>query len=208
MRMKFKPWAKKYISDNENIFIQDEEHLNKFIETKKEVRFELGAGRGSFIHTVAKANPDIIFVGVERFDSVIVSAGAKLKQEPLENLRFWSIDVIKLPDYCNLIKNIDLIYLNFSDPWPKSRHTKRRLTSPVFLNIYHQLLSEVGHIEFKTDNQGLFEYSLSSFSLCQFELSNISLDLHNTERLNIKTEYEIKFSEKGFRINYLEARKR
>ncbi len=207
MRLKYKPWANEYIGENKNIFIQDVEQLKEFTKDAKEVRFELGTGKGRFIYETAKANPEVNFIGVERYKSVIVTAGKKLEEAPLANLRLWAIDVNELNEMPEVLGLIDVIYLNFSDPWPKKRHTKRRLTSEVFLPIYDKLLKVDGHIEFKTDNQGLFEYSLESFPQNNWKISNISLDLHNTERPNIKTEYEEKFSSKGFRINYLEARR-
>lgn len=207
MRLKFKPWAKDYIDGNPEIFIQNEEQLNEYIKDAKEIRIELGCGKGQFIYQLAKLNPEVTFIAVEKYESVIVMAGSKLEENPLPNLKFWAIDVLELEKYDNLLGKIDLIYLNFSDPWPKNRHTKRRLTSDTFLPIYDKLLTKEGHVEFKTDNQSLFEYSLESFPESGWKISNISLDLHNTERFNIKTEYEEKFSAKGFRINYLEARR-
>ncbi len=207
MRLKHKPWANEYIEANPEIFIQNTEQLAAFIEGAKEVRFELGTGKGQFIYQQAKENPDVIFIGVERYKSVIVTAGQKLEEENLPNLKLWAIDVAELLEVEFLKNALDIIYLNFSDPWPKKRHVKRRLTSETFLPTYDYLLKADGHIEFKTDNQGLFEYSLESFPANNWKISNISLDLHNTDRANIKTEYEERFSARGFRINYLEARR-
>ncbi len=207
MRLKHKPWANEYIEANPEIFIQNTEQLAEFIEGAKEVRFELGTGKGQFIYQQAKENPEVIFIGVERYKSVIVTAGQKLEEENLPNLKLWAIDVAELLEVEFLKNALDVIYLNFSDPWPKKRHVKRRLTSETFLPTYDYLLKTDGHIEFKTDNQGLFEYSLESFPANNWKISNISLDLHNTDRANIKTEYEERFSARGFRINYLEARR-
>ncbi len=207
MRLKHKPWANEYIEANPEIFIQNTEQLAEFIEGAKEVRFELGTGKGQFIYQQAKENPEVIFIGVERYKSVIVTAGQKLEEENLPNLKLWAIDVAELLEVEFLKNALDIIYLNFSDPWPKKRHVKRRLTSETFLPTYDYLLKTDGHIEFKTDNQGLFEYSLESFPANNWKISNISLDLHNTDRANIKTEYEERFSARGFRINYLEARR-
>lgn len=205
MRLKFKPWANDYVKDKE-VFIQNEQQLTEFIGDANELRMEFGSGKGQFIHQLAKENPEIKFIGVEKYESVIVHCGEKLKNEPLDNLMFLAVDVLKLTEFKSLRKNVDLIYLNFSDPWPKKRHTKRRLTSETFLPIYTKLLSVVGHIEFKTDNQLLFEYSLSSISSNGFDIYDIYLDLHNTDIYNIKTEYEEKFSSLGFRINKLSAK--
>jgi tRNA (guanine-N7-)-methyltransferase len=208
MRLKYKPWAREYIGKNAKLFIQDETQLNEYLKDAKTVHMELGSGKGRFIHSLAKNNPEITYIGVEKFESVITSCGEKLEKEPLDNLIFWAIDVEKLPEFKILDHKVDLVYLNFSDPWPKKRHTKRRLTSEVFLKVYNHILTNDGHIQFKTDNQALFEYSLESISSNGFNISNISLDLHKTDRENIVTEYEEKFSNLGFRINYLEARRR
>ena len=197
MRLKYKPWARQYVLDNKKFYIQDEKHLEEYLKDAKKIVLELGCGKGRFIHSLAKMNPNITYIGVEKFESVITSCGEKLEEEPLDNLMFWSIDVEKLTSFEILDHNVDFIYLNFSDPWPKNRHAKRRLTSEIFLRVYDYLLVKDGHIEFKTDNQGLFEYSLESISTHGFNISNISLDLHNTDRPNIMTEYEEKFSAAG-----------
>ncbi len=207
MRLKHKPWAADYIEEHPEIFIRNIEEFTAFVADAKEIRMELGTGKGQFIHQMAKLNPDVTFIGVERYKTVIITAGQKLVEEPLPNLKLWAIDVMEFAELDGIKGNVDTIYLNFSDPWPKKRHTKRRLTSETFLPTYEKMLKSEGHIEFKTDNQALFEYSLGSMSSNGWGFANISLDLHNTERFNIKTEYEERFSEKGFRINYLEARK-
>lgn len=207
MRLKFKPWAKDFIKDRKDLFIQDEADLIDFISQSKEVRIEVGCGKGRFIRTLAMQNPDITFVAVERYPAAIVMAAKEIEDAPLPNLKFFSCDIFKLVDNNQVINKFDLLYLNFSDPWPKARHEKRRLTAPAFMNLYADLLKTNGHIEFKTDNQGLFEYSLSSMSKSGWFFDNISLDLHQTDRENIKTEYEEKFSNLGFRICYLEARR-
>lgn len=207
MRLKYKPWATDYIKSNKQLFIQGEEDLYEYIKDAKTVKVEIGCGKGQFIRTLAKQNPDVCYIAVERYETVIVTAAKELEDEPLANLKFYACDISKFNEYSNIFHAVDTIYLNFSDPWPKKRHTKRRLTYSSFLNIYDTMLKPGGHIEFKTDNQALFEYSLSSLSHNRWNLDNISLDLHNTERENIKTEYEIKFSNLGFRICYLEARK-
>lgn len=207
MRLKYKPWADQYIIDNPVIFIQDLNDFNDFIKDKKNIKLEIGCGKGQFIREKAIANPDVTFIAIEKYKTVIVTAAKPLEEQPISNLKFFACDISILSEDIRSNCKIDTIFLNFSDPWPKKRHYKRRLTYKSFLNIYEKLLKSDGHIEFKTDNQGLFEYSLSSFSQEKWYFDNISLDLHNTTRDNIKTEYEEKFSKKGFRINYLEARK-
>ncbi len=208
MRLKFKPWAHDFIIENKKAFIYDEDGLNEYLADAKEIKMELGCGKGQFIHTLAKQNPNIKYVACDLYESVIVVGAQKWVDEPLDNLKFYAIDVAKLSEFEKIKGRVDTIYLNFSDPWPKKRHAKRRLTHKNFLDIYERLLKEDGHIEFKTDNQSLFEFSLESFSKANYIIEDISLDLHNTERENIKTEFEEKFSNKGFRINYLKAYKR
>lgn len=204
MRLKFKPWAKEYI-DNSQYFIHNEEELNQVLLSNDKIRMEFGSGKGKFMYEMAKLNPDIMFIGVEKYESVIVHCGKKLENEPLKNLLFYPIDVFELQNYELLKNRLEVIYLNFSDPWPKKRHEKRRLTSDLFLPLYANLLLPTGYIEFKTDNQGLFEYSLANLTKNNYILTEVNLDLHNTDIPNVKTEYEEKFSNKGFRINKLTA---
>lgn len=155
---------------------------------------------------MAKANPEINYIGIEMIESVLVSALDKAIEADVSNLRLVARDA-KLLEECFEKGEIAQIYLNFSDPWPKKRHTKRRLTNPTFLTIYERLLPEAGEIHFKTDNRSLFEYSLVAFSEYNMLLTFVSLDLHNSDyEGNIKTEYEEKFSAKGFPIYRLEAK--
>ncbi len=208
MRLKFKPWAHDFIMENKEAFIYDEKGLYEYLDGAKSIKMELGCGKGRFIHTLAKQNPDTKYVACDLYESVIVVGAQKWVEEPLDNLKFYAIDVAKLSEFEAIKSKVDTVYLNFSDPWPKKRHAKRRLTHKNFLDIYEKLLKEDGHIEFKTDNQALFEFSLESFSKADYIIEDISLDLHNTDRENIKTEFEEKFSNQGFRINYLKAYKR
>lgn len=208
MRIKFKPWAKDYIKDNPQIFIQSEAHLEYLIRKYKKVYLEIGCGKGQFSINMAKRDPDALYIALERYDSVIVKAGEKKAKEHVDNLYFYAIDIDEVKDFKILRRRIDKIFLNFSDPWPKKRHEKRRLTSKHYLAIYDRILKKNGRIFFKTDNQEFFEYSLVSFNENKFDIVDICLDLHNTDRDNIKTEYEEKFSKKGFRINYCEVKRR
>ena len=207
MRIKFKPWAKEYIKDNNQVFIQNEEHLESLISDYEIIYLEIGSGKGTFSYEMAKQNPKVLYIAIERYDSVIVKAGEKNIDNHLENLWFFSTDIVHVKDYKILQKKINNIYLNFSDPWPKSRHEKRRLTSKNYLDIYDTILTKNGRIYLKTDNQKLFEYSIESLSKNEWAIMDVCLNLHETNRKNIKTEYEIKFSELGFRINYAEIRR-
>lgn len=172
------------------------------------ISIEIGCGKGRFICGKAERNPDKKFIAFERVADVNMMAMEKAFAAGLTNVRFHNGDAKEL---CNLLPphSVDTVYLNFSDPWPKKRNAKRRLTSPLFLEMYKGLLAPDAVIYFKTDNIGLFEYSLETFAECGYTLSNVCYDLHNDGVLsanNIQTEYEEKFSEKGFTINYLEAR--
>nr|WP_330395031.1 tRNA (guanosine(46)-N7)-methyltransferase TrmB [Oribacterium sp. C9] len=168
------------------------------------IRIEIGMGKGQFIEALAARNPDINYIGIERYDTVILKAIKKrelLEQEgtDLSNLTFISIDARLLADVF-APGEVDRIYLNFSDPWPKDRQANRRLTSPVFMKIYREFLKSDGQLEFKTDNMGLFDYSLESVPESGWKLSQVTRDLHNDPSMNegnIMTEYEEKFSAKG-----------
>lgn len=170
------------------------------------IRLEIGMGKGNFLIDMAKKNPDINFVGVERYESVICRALEKLENENLNNLKVMCIDANQLNEVFD--KEIDIIYLNFSDPWPKKRHAKRRLTSSAFLEIYDDIFKGDKVIIQKTDNVGLFESSIISLSNYGYVIEDISLDLENKEIDNSLTEYEVKFMEQGIKINYLVARKK
>ncbi|WOO88852.1 tRNA (guanosine(46)-N7)-methyltransferase TrmB [Mollicutes bacterium LVI A0078] len=209
MRVKHKPWAKDYIKENNNFFLS-EEVLNggNPFDNDNPIHLELGMGKGQFIMELAKQNPEINYIGVELQASAQVMAGKKLEEEPLPNVRLYNQDVAKLLEHEFWVGNIDRIYLNFSDPWPKNRHAKRRLTSDRFTPIYDQLLSANGSIHQKTDSKSLFESSVMSLTQNGYEIVDIELDMHNSDRPNIITEYEEKFSKKGFTIKFLEAKKR
>ena len=164
-----------------------------------ELRLEIGCGKGAFIRGTAVKEPDVNFLALERCSDVAMIAMEKCKAAEIPNVRFMIGDVAKLAE--NFTDgSIDRIYLNFSDPWPKDRQANRRLTSPVFMKIYQQFLKQDGDLEFKTDNEGLFDYSLLSIPEAGWTLTAVTRDLHHDERMNqgnIMTEYEEKFSAKG-----------
>ncbi|PAT01386.1 tRNA (guanosine(46)-N7)-methyltransferase TrmB [Candidatus Izimaplasma bacterium ZiA1] len=180
--------------------------LKEFNHNNLPIHMEIGMGKGKFIHTLAKLNKDVFYVGIERFDSVIVRALEKVIEEPLDNLLLLRFDASDLRD---IIKenSITRIYLNFSDPWPKARHEKRRLTSSTFLKQYQEVLVKDGELHQKTDNQSLFEYSIMSVSNYPMQITEMYLDLHNSEYIgNVETEFEEKFKNKGQRIYKLTAK--
>lgn len=170
------------------------------------IHLEIGMGKGAFLLGMAKKYPNINFIGVERYTGVLARAINKINKEEIKNLRVINIDAIKLNEVFD--HEIDTIYLNFSDPWPKKRHAKRRLTSEDFLRVYDNLFKGDNLIIQKTDNVGLFESSIVSLSTYGYRIEDISLDLANTDKENIMTEYEEKFVKLGVKINYLYATKK
>ena len=168
---------------------------------------EIGCGKGAFICENAKRHPDTNFVAMERIPDVLLLAAEKIKAAEIPNVKFIVGDARNLRDYFPE-KTVTRIYLNFSDPWPKSGHYKRRLTYRGFLAIYREILTDGGEVVFKTDNRGLFDFSLAEFAASGFELHDVTYDLHNSEfnACNIETEYERIFSGKGFAINRVVAK--
>ncbi len=179
---------------------------NKLFNNGNPICLEIGMGKGDFIINMAIKYPNINFMGIEKYQSILVRAIEKLGDLELSNLKLICMDARDLDSVFS--KEIDTIYLNFSDPWPKTRHAKRRLTSSTFLPIYDKVFKSTKRIVQKTDNTGLFEFSIVSLSNYGYIINNVSLDLHSTEMDNVMTEYERKFSSKGVKINYLEAIKK
>lgn len=209
MRLRNKPGALEKIQEHPQYITQNpalfKGKWHEKFAVKQPLHIEIGTGKGRFITEMAKANPTINYIGVELQTSVIVAALDKLIEEDLPNLQLLHVDGRDLTDYF-AEGEVDQIYLNFSDPWPKKRHTKRRLTYKDFLQCYETILKDEGEIHFKTDNQGLFEYSLASFSQYGMVLKQVWLDLHKSDfDGNIMTEYEEKFSNRGNRIYRVEA---
>ncbi len=177
---------------------------NEYFGNNNPIYIEVGCGKGRFIMEHAKQNPDINYIAFERYKNVLIIPMEKVMEDKLPNLLFLSTDAALLPELF-APEEVARIYLNFSDPWPPNRQAKRRLTHKNFLNLYRQIMSKECRIEFKTDNQKLFEFSVMEFANEGFILSNLSLDLHKTDLPNIQTEYEQKFAEMGQRIYRVEA---
>lgn len=203
MRMRNKPWAMDFLKENNHIVDLDGSYKNnikEFFNNDNDVHIEVGTGMGQFITTLAKENPDINFVGIEIEKNVLIRVLEKVLEEGLKNVRLLLYDANLLDEYFNE-DEVSKIYLNFSDPWPKNRHEKRRLTYESFLSQYKKILNDTGTLQFKTDNRGLFEYSLISLNQFGTKFLEVNLDLHDDEdEDNIRTEYEEKFSSKGFKI--------
>ena len=169
------------------------------------IHIEVGSGKGAFVSGMAKANPEINYIGIDIQKSVLSYALDKVLATDVPNIKLLWVDGSDLTDYFEE-GEIDRLYLNFSDPWPKKRHEKRRLTYQSFLATYQQILPENGEIHFKTDNRGLFEYSLVSFSQYGMKLKGVWLDLHACVfEDNVLSEYEQKFANKGQVIYRVEA---
>ena len=169
------------------------------------IHIEVGSGKGAFITGMAKANPEINYIGIDIQKSVLSYALDKVLEADVPNIKLLWVDGDSLTNYFE-DGEIDQLYLNFSDPWPKKRHEKRRLTYKSFLDTFKQIHPENGEIHFKTDNRGLFEYSLVSFSQYGMTLKGVWLDLHASDfEGNVMTEYEKKFSSKGQVIYRVEA---
>lgn len=209
MRVRKKAWADQELETNSHVTKEPAMQKGKwseYFQNHHPIYVEIGCGKGGFITKNAVAYPDINFIGIERQTSVIAVAARKVGEE-LPNLALICHDASKLSDLFE-VGEIKRLYLNFSDPWPKKRYAKRRLTHRGFLQSYRQVFGERGEIFFKTDNKDLFEFSLNEFCADNWKLSHICFDLHNSEDMqqNIMTEYEQKFSQLGMPIYRLEAR--
>lgn len=163
------------------------------------IHIEIGMGKGKFLHTLAKQNPAVNYIGIEKYSSVLLRAIQKSEEEELPNLLFIRMDAEELPAVFDR-GEVDRIYLNFSDPWPKDRHAKRRLPSQQFLNRYDVILKQEGRLEFKTDNRELFDFAVEELANAGWKAEKITYDLHNDADMcegNVMTEYEEKFSAMG-----------
>jgi tRNA (guanine-N7-)-methyltransferase len=201
MRQRNKPWAEEMMEQYPQYMVQKpEEQKGKWhslFGNNNPIHIEVGTGKGQFITGMAMMNPEVNYIAIEISKNVLVNALEKVIKNESSNIKLILVDAENLP---NIFEEgeVSLVYLNFSDPWPKMRHEKRRLTYKGFLDLYKQILPVNGEIHFKTDNRGLFEYSIVSFNQYGMDFKFVSLDLHNSDyEGNIMTEYEKKFSAKG-----------
>lgn len=210
MRLRNVPGAREIMIENKYVFTEPEGMKGTWKEVfgnDHPIRIEIGMGKGRFITTLAQQNPDINYVGIEKYSSVLLRAVEKQDKLQLENLRFIRMDAEMITEVFGE-GEVDRIYLNFSDPWPKDRHAKRRLTSNQFFERYDRILRADGEVQFKTDNRVLFDWSVEEIGNTKWNLRVVTYDLHHDAVLNegnIMTEYEEKFSEKGTPINKLIA---
>ncbi len=201
MRLRHIPGSEEAIATSPYVVRQPQQYQGKFCElfvNSNPIEIEIGMGKGKFIMELAKINPQINYLGIERYPSVLLRAIEKREEMELSNIYFLCMDAKALTEVF-APEEVSRIYLNFSDPWPKDRHAKRRMTSPEFMKIYDQVLKKDGVLEFKTDNKGLFAYSLESIPAAGWKISDFTYDLHHSPMAdgNVMTEYETKFSSMG-----------
>ena len=209
MRLKHVKGAEDIVENSSYVIKNPENNkgsFNKLFGNNNPIHIEIGMGKGNFIINNAIKYPNINFIGIEKYDSVMVKAIRRLEELDLPNLRLIRMDANNIEEVFD--KEIDQIYLNFSDPWPKERHAKRRLTSPNFLAKYSNIFKSTNRITMKTDNRKLFEYSIQMFNENNFRIDEISLNLYEDDiKDNIPTEYEIKFSSQGYPIYMIKVSK-
>ncbi len=201
MRLRNVPGARETIIENQFSVQEPEQKKGKWAEVfgnDHPIHIEVGMGKGQFIIEMARRNPEVNYIGIEKYSSVLVRAVEKLEDFKQDNLRLIRMDAENIEEVFDK-DEVDRIYLNFSDPWPKDRHAKRRLTSTRFLERYNNILTPEGRVMFKTDNKDLFDFSLEQVEEAGWILENHTYDLHHSEynEGNVMTEYEEKFSAKG-----------
>ena len=209
MRLRNVPGARETIIENQFSIQEPEQKKGKWAEVfgnDHPIHIEVGMGKGQFIIEMARRNPEVNYIGIEKYSSVLVRAVEKLEDFEQDNLRLIRMDAENIEEVFDK-DEVDRIYLNFSDPWPKDRHAKRRLTSTRFLERYNNILTPEGRVMFKTDNKDLFDFSLEQVEEAGWILENHTYDLHHSEynEGNVMTEYEEKFSAKGNTICRLVA---
>ena len=201
MRLRNVPGARETIIENQFSVQQPEQMKGKWAEVFQNdhpIHIEVGMGKGQFIIEMARRNPEVNYIGIEKYSSVLVRAVEKLEDFEQDNLRLIRMDAENIEEVFDK-DEVDRIYLNFSDPWPKDRHAKRRLTSTRFLERYDNILTPEGRVMFKTDNKDLFDFSLEQVEEAGWILESHTYDLHHSEynEGNVMTEYDEKFSAKG-----------
>lgn len=202
MRLKNIPGARERIAESELVIHEPKDLRGKwkeFWQNDHEIHIEVGMGKGRFMMELAERNPEINYLGIEMYSSVLLRAVQKLEEKRLENLRFILMDAREITEVFGE-EEVSKIYLNFSDPWPKDRHAKRRLPSRQFLQRFDQILKKDGVIEFKTDNRDLFDFAVEEVEPAGWKIVEITYDLHHDEKMmegNIMTEYEERFSSMG-----------
>lgn len=209
MRLRNVKGAKEIIESSNYVVLDYKKYrgnYNKLFKNNNPIYVEIGMGKGKFIIDNAIKYPNINFIGIEKYDSVVVRAIQKLEDKDIPNLKIIRMDALEITDVFD--KEVSRIYLNFSDPWTKDRHEHRRLSSDIFLKKYDLIFKDNKNIVMKTDNRNLFEYSVKSFVNYGYKINDISLDLHQANYPdNIMTEYEEKFVSKGSPIYMIDVSK-
>lgn len=202
MRLRNVTGSREMIAENDFVIHEPKEYKGKWnsvFNNDNPIRVEIGMGKGRFIMDQARLHPEYNYIGIEKYSTVLLRAIQKMEEEPLPNVTFIRMDAEEITDVFDK-GEVDLIYLNFSDPWPKDRHAKRRLPSRQFLERYDVILKDGGVIEFKTDNKELFTFAEEEVKESKWRIKAITYDLHNDAVMmegNVMTEYEEKFSSKG-----------
>lgn len=202
MRLRNVTGSREVIAESAYVAHEPQQYKGKwkeFFGNENPIRIEIGMGKGRFIMDLARRNPQINYIGIEKYSSVLIRGIQKMEQDPLPNLYFIRMDAEEIVDVFGA-EEVDKIYLNFSDPWPKDRHAKRRLPSREFLHRYDEILKKDGNLEFKTDNHDLFQFALEELEPAGWHLDKVTEDLHHDMGMmqgNVMTEYEEKFSSKG-----------
>ena len=202
MRLRNVTGSREVIAESAYVAHEPQQYKGKWKElfgNENPIRIEIGMGKGRFIMDLARRNPQINYIGIEKYSSVLIRGIQKMEQDPLPNLYFIRMDAEEIVDVFGA-EEVDKIYLNFSDPWPKDRHAKRRLPSREFLHRYDEILKKDGNLEFKTDNHDLFQFALEELEPAGWHLDEVTEDLHHDMGMmqgNVMTEYEEKFSSKG-----------
>ena len=202
MRLRNIAGSREMIAASDYVIHEPKEYKGNWKEVfgnSRPVRVEIGMGKGRFIMDLARTNPDINYVGIEKYSSVLLRGIQKMEADPLPNLYFIRMDAEEITEVFGR-EEVDRIYLNFSDPWPKDRHAKRRLPSREFLHRYNEILRKDGVIEFKTDNHDLFRFALKELEPAGWRLNQVTENLHYDEEMmqnNVMTEYEERFTSMG-----------
>ncbi len=211
MRLRNIPGAREQLEESIHVYTEDElmkgRWKSEVFERQAPLHIEIGSGKGRFITTLAANNPDINYLGIEKYSSVLLKIMRKQDENAVDNLKLIRMDATDINEAFEK-DEVDKIYLNFSDPWPKDRHAKRRLTSDRFLARYEKILKKGSQLEFKTDNRDLFDFSVESIKEAGWRLDYVTYDLYSDEEMlkdNIPTEYELRFTKQGNKINKLIA---
>lgn len=205
MRQRRKPWAIPYLENSEIVTIIDDKKDIEMLKKPKKFELEVGLGKGAFINSLASANPKKFYVGIEAQPSVLVTAVMKTEAAKLTNLSYLLANAFNIKKFLPQ-QSASIIYINFPDPWPKARHEKRRLLCKDMLDNFYEILNESGEIVLKTDNQGLYEYALVSFTKNRYIIISNSED-YQLVAGDYPTEYETKFRKLGNPIYRIKARK-